>query len=157
MSDGAPGTFAFVLAALSSPDRMSLLTLYFLEETDEYGTSIEIADVIDGAIPREEYSDEMFMVDMIQIIDDVQPETASPLDLFGVLAIEIVEDVQLTPASGLLTVVAHDDDVFEGVTSLVVVKFEHMDPPLSFDVLSGFVSCFDDVLAISSYMDMSIF
>ncbi|KAL6329424.1 hypothetical protein AAG906_018063 [Vitis piasezkii] len=63
------------------------------DETDEYGTSVEIADTIDGAIPRDEYSDEMLMVDMSQITDDVQPTTTSPLDLFGVLAIEIVEDV----------------------------------------------------------------
>ena len=38
--------------------------LYFLEEVDEYGTSVEIADMIDGAIPRDKYSDEMLMVDM---------------------------------------------------------------------------------------------
>ena len=31
-----------------------------------------------------------------------------------------------------------------------------MDPPLSFDVLSGFVSCFDNVHD-SSFMDFSIF
>ncbi|RVW80512.1 hypothetical protein CK203_052879 [Vitis vinifera] len=31
-----------------------------------------------------------------------------------------------------------------------------MDPPLSFDVLSGFVSCFDNVHD-SSFMDLSIF
>ena len=32
-----------------------------------------------------------------------------------------------------------------------------MEPPLSFDELSGFVSHYDDVLALSSYMDMSLF
>ena len=31
-----------------------------------------------------------------------------------------------------------------------------MDPPLSFDVLSRFVSCFDDVLTLSS-MDLIFF
>ncbi|KAL6312021.1 hypothetical protein AAG906_027212 [Vitis piasezkii] len=41
------------------PYRMSL-------EVDEYGTSVEIADMIDGAIPRDKYSDEMLMVDMNQ-------------------------------------------------------------------------------------------
>ena len=44
-----------------------------------------------------------------------------------------------------------------GVTSPVVVEFEHVDPPLSFDVLSGFISRSDDVLTLSSYMDMSLF
>ena len=38
--------------------------LYFLDETDEYGTSIEIADMIDKAIARDEYSDKMLMVYM---------------------------------------------------------------------------------------------
>ena len=97
------------------------------------------------------------MADMNQIIDDVQPEIAFPLDLFGILAIQMVEDVQLVLAPRLLTAIAPDDDVFEGVTSPVMVEFEHVDPPLSFDVLSGFVSCSDDVLILSSYMDMSLF
>ncbi|WKA03511.1 hypothetical protein VitviT2T_021615 [Vitis vinifera] len=86
--------------------------LYFLEKTDEYGTSVEITGMIYGAIPHEEYSDEMLM---------------------------------LVLAPGLLTTVAHDDDVLEGIISLVVVESEHVDPPLSFDVLSGFVSHSDDV------------
>ena len=113
--------------------------------------------MIDEVIPCYEYSDEMLMVDMSQITDDVKPVTASSLNLFGVLAIKMVEDVQFVPTPGLLTIVAHDDDVLEGVISLVVVKFEHVDPLLSFDVLSGFVSRFDDVLVFSSYMDMSLF
>ncbi|RVW12814.1 hypothetical protein CK203_112235 [Vitis vinifera] len=90
--------------------------LYFLEEVDEYGTSVEIADMIDGAIPRDKYSDEMLM---------------------------------LVLASGLLTAITHDDDVFEGVTSPVVVESEHVDPPLSFDVLSRFVSRSDDIFDIT--------
>ena len=133
------------------------MTLYFLDKTDQYGTSIEIADSIDGVVSHDEYSNEMFMVDMSQITNDVQPEIASPLNLFGVLAIEMVKDVQFVPAPRLLTDVIHDDDVFEGVISLVVVKFKHVDPSLSFDVLLGFVSRMDNVPALSSYMDMSFF
>ena len=69
----------------------------------------------------------------------------------------MVEDVQFVPTPGLLTVVAHDNNVFEGIISPIVVESEHVDPPLSFDVLSGFVSRFDDVLTLSSYMHMSLF
>ena len=58
----------------------------------------------------------------------------------------MAEDVQLVPTLGLLTAVAHDDDVLEGVISLVVVESKHVGPPLSFDVFSGFVSHSDDVL-----------
>ena len=38
-----------------------------------------------------------------------------------------------------------------------MVEPEHVNPPLSFDVLSGFISHSDDVLTLSSYMDMSLF
>ena len=64
LSDGAPGASTFFLVTPPSPNRTSLFMLYFLEEVDEYGTSVEIADMIDGAIPRDKYSDEMLMVDM---------------------------------------------------------------------------------------------
>ena len=37
LSDGAPDTSAFALAAPSSPDRMSFMTLYFPYEIDEHG------------------------------------------------------------------------------------------------------------------------
>ena len=97
------------------------------------------------------------MVDMSQITDDVQPTIASPLNLFRVLAIEMAKDVQHVPIPGLLTVVAHDDDVFEGIINPIVVESKHVDPPLSFDVLLGFVLCTDYVLALSSYMDMIFF
>ena len=69
----------------------------------------------------------------------------------------MVEDVQLVSAPRLLAVVAHDNDVFEGVTSPIMVKSEHVDPPLSFDILLGYVSRSTDVLTLSSYMDMSLF
>ncbi|RVW78074.1 hypothetical protein CK203_059659 [Vitis vinifera] len=118
---------------------------YFPDETDEYETSVEIANMIDEIVSHDEYSDEMLMVDMSLIANDVQLETISPFDLFGVLAIEMVEDVQLVLTFGLLIDVIHDDDVFEGVINLVVVESEHMHPPLSFDVLSGFVFRVDDV------------
>ena len=67
LSDRAPSTSTSVLVTLPFSDHMSLLTLYFPEETNEYGTSAEIADTIDEAILRDEYSDEMLMVDMSQI------------------------------------------------------------------------------------------
>ena len=71
LNDRALGTSTSVLVSPLFLDYMSLLTLYFLEETDEYGIFVEIADMIDGVIPRDEYSDEMLMVDMSKIADDV--------------------------------------------------------------------------------------
>nr|CAN68856.1 hypothetical protein VITISV_011242 [Vitis vinifera] len=112
--------------------------------TNEHGTSVESATMIDEAILHDEYSDKMLVIDMSQITDDVQLKTVSPLDLFGVLAIEMVKNVQLIPTPGLLIDVVHNDDVFEGIISPIVVESEHVDPPFSFDVLLRFVSCSDD-------------
>ena len=46
--------------------------------------------------------------------------------------------------------------MFEGIVSPVERASDLVDPPLSFDVLLGFVSCSDDV-TITSFMDLSIF
>ncbi|RVW66485.1 Retrovirus-related Pol polyprotein from transposon 17.6 [Vitis vinifera] len=75
----------------------------------------------DGAVPRDEYVDEMLAMSLSQTEEMAPPELASPFDLFG----------------------------FEGASDLV-------DPPLTFDVLSGFVSRHDYVSDFSS-MDLSTF
>ena len=64
------------------------------------------------------------------------------------LALRDDEDASLAP----------DDDAITGdvIVGHVVGESDAMDPPLSFDVLSGFVSRSDDVLAFS-YMDLNIF
>ena len=157
LSDEAPSTSTSVLVTPPSPNSSILLTLYFPYETNEDGTFVESANMIDEAILHDEYSDKMLVVNMSQITDDVQLETVSLLNLFGVLAIEMVKNVQLIPTPGLLNDVVHDDDVFEGIISPIMVESEHVDPPFSFDVLLRFVSCSDDVLALSSYIDMSLF
>ncbi|KAL6350182.1 hypothetical protein AAG906_004122 [Vitis piasezkii] len=131
LSDGALGTSASVLAAPSSPDRVSLMTFYFSDEVDEHGTFVKIEDIVDGTVQCEEYIDEMLVMSMSQIDGIVQPELASPFDLFGVSAIKVVKEVQTTPTSEF------SDDV-------ILEASDFVDPPLSFDVLSGFVFRFDD-------------
>ena len=59
MSDGVPGVFTSTLAAPSFPNYMSLMTLYFPDEVDKHETFAEIGDMVDGAIPHDEYIDEM--------------------------------------------------------------------------------------------------
>ncbi|RVW30935.1 Transposon Tf2-12 polyprotein [Vitis vinifera] len=73
--------------------------------------------------------------------------------MFGVSTIEVLDGPQTILISELLE---DDSSLFEGTISLVEGAFDFMDPPLSFDVLSGFVSRFDDV-SIASFMDLSIF
>ncbi|KAL6341615.1 hypothetical protein AAG906_032736 [Vitis piasezkii] len=139
LSDGAPGTLIFALAAPSSPDRMSLMSLYFPDEIDKHGTFTEIRDIVDGVI------DGM-----------IQPELASPFDLFGVSTIEVVKEIQTTPDSEFTEDDIVVDGLFDGHIGLVEGASNFVDPPFSFDVLSGFVSRSDDVHD-SSFMDLSIF
>ena len=85
-----------------------------------------------------------------------KPEPNSALSHFCVLALRDDEDAPLDPDDDTIT-----DDVIIDIASSdiighVVGESDSMDPPLSFDVLSGFVSRFDDVLSFSS-MDLSIF
>ena len=157
MSDEASGTSASTLVATSSLDHMSLMTLYFQDDVDEHGIFFEIGDIVDGVVPRDEYIDEMLAMSMSQIDGMVQPKLASLFDLFEVSAIEVAEEIQIAPALEFSEDDIVDDDVFVCVNSPVMVESKHVDPPLSFDILSRFVSHSDDLLTFSSYMDMSLF
>ena len=156
MSDGALGTSTSVLAAPSSPDCVSLMTLYFLDEVDEHGTFVEIGDIGDGIVPRDEYIDEMLAISMSQIDGIVQPKLASPFDLFWVFTIEVFEEIQIALASEFSDDVILVDDLFDSPIGSVEGALDFVDPPHSFDVLSRFVSHFDDVQD-SSFMDLSIY
>ncbi|RVX12203.1 hypothetical protein CK203_010754 [Vitis vinifera] len=65
LSDGA-WPFGFCVDCSSSPDRTSLMTLCFPDEIDDHGTFAEIGDVVDGAVPRDEYVDEMLAMSLSQ-------------------------------------------------------------------------------------------
>ena len=43
---------------------MSLMTLYFPDEIYEHRTFVEIGDIMDGAVPHDDYIDEMFVMSM---------------------------------------------------------------------------------------------
>ena len=43
------------------------MTLYFLDEINEHGTFAEIEDIVDGAVPHDEYIDEMLAMSMSQV------------------------------------------------------------------------------------------
>uniref|UniRef100_F6GYX1 Uncharacterized protein n=1 Tax=Vitis vinifera TaxID=29760 RepID=F6GYX1_VITVI len=114
LSDGALDTSTSTLAAPSSPDHMSLMTLYFPDEVDEHGTFVEIGDIVDGVVPHDEFIDEMLAISLSQIEEIVQPELASPFDLFGVFVIEIVEEILTAPAPKSIEDVLATDDLFDG-------------------------------------------
>ncbi|WJZ84077.1 hypothetical protein VitviT2T_003702 [Vitis vinifera] len=98
----------------------------------------------------------MLEMSLSQIEEIAQPKLASPFDLFGVSAIEIAEEIQTAPTLEITEDVIVIDGLFDGPIGLVEGASDFVDPPLSFDVLSGFVSRHDDVYD-SSFMDLSIF
>ena len=132
------------------------MTLYFPDEINEHETFFEIRDIVDGAVPYDEYVDEMLAMSMSYIDGMIQPELASPFDLFGVSAIEVAEDIQTTPDREFTKDDIVVDGLFDGPVGLVEGASEFVDSPLFFDVLSGFVSRSDNVHD-SSFMDLSIF
>ena len=91
-----------------------------------------------------------------QIEKIAPPELASPFDLFGVSVLEIAEEIQVALAPETAEDVIIIDGLFDGPIGLVEGASDFMDLPLSFDVLSGFVSRHDYVSDFSS-MDLSIF
>ncbi|KAJ9697179.1 hypothetical protein PVL29_009102 [Vitis rotundifolia] len=153
LSDGVPDTSFPMAITPPSPDRASLLSLCFPEEIIDDGVVVDPAEIIDGVVPRDEYRDEMDMMTASQITSIAQLQPVSPLDMFGVSTIEVVEETQTVPAPEFLE---DDGSLFEGTISPVEGASDLVDPPLSFDVLSGFVSRSDDV-SIASFMDLSIF
>ncbi|KAL6345765.1 hypothetical protein AAG906_017513 [Vitis piasezkii] len=128
LSDGALGTSALALATPSSPD----------------------------PVPHDEYIDERLAMSMGQIDEIFQPELASPFDLFGVSAIEVAEEIQIASDLEFLEDAVVVDVLFEGLIGPVEGASDFVDLPISFDVLSGFVSRSNDVHD-SSFMDLSIF
>ncbi|KAL6321930.1 hypothetical protein AAG906_035834 [Vitis piasezkii] len=141
LSDGAHGTSVF-MATPTSPDRASMLSLCFPEEIIDDGVIVDPTEMIDGVVPHDEYRDEMDKMTVSQITSIVQLQPASPFDMFGVSTIEVLEGTQIIPVPELLE---DDSSLFEGTVSPVEGAFDLVDPPLSFDVLSGFVSRSDDV------------
>ncbi|RVW77668.1 hypothetical protein CK203_053395 [Vitis vinifera] len=88
-------------------------------------------------------TDEMDMIGVSHILDAVPHGPHSDFDLFGVSVID-TNDVTLYDAS------TNEMDIINTRAS------DSMDPPLSFDIMSGFVTRFDDV-ASGNNNNMSVF
>ena len=156
MGDDTPSVSNSVMIAPPSPDRASLFSLCFPDETTNYGVVIELADMIDGVVPHDEYHDEMDMLGISQFLDAVQRELFSSLDLFRVSVIEIVEENQTAPTPELPAFVIPNIDIYEGIIGPVEEASDSMDPSLSFDILSGFVTC-SDYVSNDSVMDLNFY
>ena len=87
-------------------------------------------------------TDAMDMIGTGRILGASPPGPRSPSDVFGISMLEFDGD-------GLVaTDITHDTISVEGA-------FDYVDPPLSFDTMSGFVTHFDDISDDNN--DMSIF
>ena len=111
---------------------------------------------MDGVVPHDEYVDEMLTMSMSQIDGMIQPELASLFNLFEVSAIEVAEEIQTTPNPEFIEDDIIVDGLFDGPIGLVEGVSDFVDPPFSFNVLSGFVSRSNNVHD-SSFMDLNIF
>ncbi|RVW29874.1 hypothetical protein CK203_102244 [Vitis vinifera] len=120
------------------------------------GTFAKIGYIVDGVVPHDEYVDEMLAMSLRQIEKIAPLELVSPFDLFGVPIIEITEEIKVTPTPEIAEDVIVVGGLFDGPVGLVEEESDFVDPPLSLDVLSGFVSRHDYV-SDSSSMDLSIF
>ena len=162
-----------------------MFTMCFPEEIPDYDLPMDLGDGLDGVIFSDTYTDEMDMIgagrildiaprgphyafdmfgvsmvdydavtlydactdtmDMIGtglILDASSPRPRSSFDVFGTSMLEFNGD-------GLVsTDIAHDTISVEGASDSV-------DPPLSFNAMSGFVTRFDDISDGNN--DMSIF
>ncbi|KAL6315348.1 hypothetical protein AAG906_000453 [Vitis piasezkii] len=119
-SDGIIGGLSITQEAELQHLVCYLMTLYFPNEIDEHGTFAEVGDI---------------------------SGLASPFDLFGVFAIEIVEEILTSPAPKSGEDVMASSDLFDSHVGIIEGAFDFVDPPLSFDVLSGFVSHNDSLSA----------
>ncbi|WKA04944.1 hypothetical protein VitviT2T_022937 [Vitis vinifera] len=153
LSDGALDSSFPLTITPTPPDRASMLSLCFLEEITGDGVMVDSTEMIDGVVSYDEYRDEMDMMTMSQITSIVQLQPISAFDMFGVSTIEVFEETQTLPVPELPE---DDSSLFEGIVSPVEGASDLVDPPLSFDVLSGFVSHSNDV-SVASFMDLSIF
>ena len=115
----------------------------FPDEIDDY-------EGIDGVMSSNDYVEKVLHM----VIS--QPKLDYALNDFCVLALRDDENTPSTPDDDAI-----EDDVIvdissPGILGHVVGESDSVGPPLSFDILSRFVSRSDDVLAFSS-MDLSIF
>ena len=174
-----------MIVAPPSPDRASVFTMCFPEEIPDYDLPMDLGDGLDGVIFSDTYIDEMDMIGAGRILDTAPRGPHSAFDMFRVSMVDydavtlydactdtmdmistglILDASSSRPRSsfdvfgtsmlefngdGLVsTDIAHDTISVEGASDSV-------DPPLSFDAMSGFVTRFDDISDGNN--DMSIF
>ena len=174
-----------VIVASPSVDRASVFSVCFLEEVLDYDLPMDLGDDIDGVTFPDTYMDEMDMIDTGRILDTAPCGPHCTFDMFGVSMINIDEVILYDSCNNAMDMIGTGRildassprprsafDVF-GISllefkgdGLVATDITHdtisiegasdsVDPPLSFDTMSEFVTSFDDFFDDNN--DMSIF
>ena len=174
-----------VTVAPPSPDRANVFSMSFPEEIPDYDLPMDLGDETDGATLPDTYMDEMDMIGTGRFLDTAPRGPHSVFDMFGVSMIDsdavtlydaCTEAMDTIGTGRILDVyppgprfsfdvfgismLEFDDDglVATDITHDIVSvegASDSMDPPLSFDTMSGFVTRFDDISDGNN--DMSIF
>ena len=106
-----------------------MFSMCFPEEFIDCDMLMDPTKGTDDVTPHDSYVDEMGMIGISHILDIAPHGPRSAFDMFGVFMLEIDDD-------DFVTDVSHDDISVEGASDFV-------DPPLSFDTMSGFVTRYD--------------
>ena len=173
-----------VTVAPPSPDRASVFSMCFPEEIPHYDLPMDLRDEADGVTLLDTYMNEMDMIGTSHFLDTAPCGTHSAFDMFGVSMIDYdvvtlyetytnamdmigtgsILDVSLPGPrfafdvfgismlefdyDGLVaTNITHDIVSVEGASDSV-------DPPFSFDTMSGFVTRFDNFSDDNNYMSI---
>ena len=173
-----------MIVAPPSPDRANVFSMCFPKEVPNYGLPMDLGDGPDGVILSDTYMDAMDMIGTVRILDTAPHGPHSAFDMFGVSMINIdnvtlydactdamdmigtgcildassprprstidVFGISMLEFDGdglVATDITHDIVYVEGASDSV-------DPPLSFDTMSGFVTRFDDISDGNNYMSI---
>ena len=145
----------------SSSDRASVFFMCIPEEIPDYDLPMDLGDGSDGVILSDTYMDAMDMINTSRILDAAPYGPHFSFDMFGVSMIDYAMNIIGTslildasppgPRSAfdvfVFSMLEFDDDglVATNITHDTVVEgaSDSMDPPLSFDIMFGFVTRFD--------------
>ena len=174
-----------VTVAPPSPDRASVFYMCFPEEILDYDLPMDLGDETDGATLPDTYMDEMDMIGTGRFLDTAPRGPHSAFDMFGVSMIDsdavtlydaCTDTMDMIGTGRILDVsppgprfsfdvfgismLEFDDDGLVATdithdTVSVEGASDSVDPPLSFNTMSGFVTRFDDISDGNN--DMSIF
>ena len=174
-----------MIVAPPSPDQASVFSMCFPEEVPDYDLPMDLEDDIDGVTLLDTYMDEMDMIGTGRIPDTTSHGPHYDFDMFGVSMINTdnvtlydacTDAMDMIGTGRILDASSHRPRSAFDVFGISMLKFDgdglvatdithdtvsvkgasdSVDPPLSFDTMSGFVTRFDDISDGNN--DMSIF